>query len=80
MTAKLIYSSSVPGVGRVRVTYSAEWSEYIARLYKSPGRVSPWEVGPAPGEELAGEYFTDDRADAIGTAQLMLADLADRGA
>ena len=34
-----------------------------------------WTVGPGPGR-LVALYFTDDRADALGTADAILADLA----
>lgn len=68
MRDRLIYSSAVPGFGRVRVTYSRELNEYTTRLY------------PDPRDGILAEYFTDDRTDAIGTAQLMLAALAEQGA
>ena len=62
---RLVYVGAVQDVGRVRVTGSDDWSEYCARLVDSAG-------------ELVAEYFTDDRADALATADRMLADLAAR--
>ena len=50
---------------RVRVDWCPAWSEYRVRA-----------TGPAG--ELVGEYFTDDKADALGTADAMLAELAER--
>jgi hypothetical protein len=47
----------------VRVDWSATWSEYQVRALGPDGR-------------LMAEYFTDDRADALGTAEHMLAELA----
>jgi hypothetical protein len=51
--------------GLVRVAWSASWAEYQVRA-----------TGPAG--ELVAEYFTDDKADALGTADAMLAELAER--
>lgn len=65
MSARLIYSSSVPAVGRVRVTWSAELGEY--RVALAPAGVS-----------TIFDYFTDDRTDAVSTAQRMLAEEAAR--
>ena len=62
---RLVYVGAFQDVGRVRVTWSDDWSEYCARLVDSTG-------------ELVAEYFTDDRADALATADRMLADLAAR--
>jgi len=59
MSNRLIFAGAVPGIAHVRVTYSPVWAEYTVRVYRVPS-------------ELIGEYFTDDRTDAIGTAQLML--------
>ena len=65
MSRRLVYSGSFPDVGQVRVTWSDDWQEFAARLVDSSGR-------------LVGEYFTDDRADALATADQLLADLAAR--
>ena len=61
---RLVQLVAVADVGMVRVAWSAEWSEYRVRA-----------TGPAG---LVAEYFTDDRADALGTADAMLAELAER--
>jgi len=50
--------------GLIRVTLCATWSEYLVRAVDPRGR-------------LVAEYFTDDRADALATADAMLAQLAD---
>ena len=63
MTGRLVYVAAVQDIGRVRVSYRADLAEFCARL-----------VGPDGG--LVGEYFTDDRADAVATADAMLADQA----
>jgi hypothetical protein len=52
-------------VGLVRVAWSATWAEYRVRATGPDGRV-------------VAEYFTDDRTDALGTADHMLAELAER--
>ena len=62
---RLIQVVRMVDVGLVRVAWSASWAEYQVRA-----------TGPAG--ELVGEYFTDDRADALGTADAMLAELAER--
>ena len=49
---------------RVRVDWCPVWSEYRVRA-----------TGPAG--QLVAEYFTDDRADALGTADAMLTELAE---
>ena len=59
----LVQVVAVQGVGLVRVAWSAIWSEYQVRAVGSGGR-------------LVGEYFTDDKADALATADRMLAELA----
>jgi hypothetical protein len=61
---RLVQLVHLPDVGRVRVAWSATWGEYQVKA-------------TAAGGQLVGEYFTDDRADAMGTAELMLAQLAD---
>lgn len=60
---RLVQLVHLAGAGRVRVAWSATWSEYQVRAIDATG----WPVG---------EYFTDDRADALGTAEHMLAELA----
>ena len=62
---RLIQAARIRGAGLVRVAWSASWAEYQVRA-----------TGPAG--ELVAEYFTDDRADALGTADAMLAELAER--
>jgi len=61
---QLVQVVAVADVGRVRVTWSATWSEYQVRA-------------TGPGGRLVAEYFTDNRADALGTAVALLAELAD---
>jgi len=60
---RLVYAGAFPGVGRFRVTWSAEFAEYRVQLID-------------PDDQLVAEYFTDDRADAVATADRMLADRA----
>ena len=60
---RLVQVVHLADVGMVRVAWSAEWAEYRVRA-----------IGPAG--ELVAEYFTDDKADALGTADAMLAELA----
>ena len=60
---RLVYAGAFPGVGRFRVTWSAEFGEYRVQLID-------------PADQLLAEYFTDDRADAVATADRMLADRA----
>ena len=59
---RLVQLVHLADVGMVRVAWSASWCEYRVRA-----------TGPAG--ELVAEYFTDDKADALG-ADAMLADLA----
>jgi hypothetical protein len=49
--------------GRVRVAWSATWSEYQVKA-------------TAPDGSVMAEYFTDDKADALATADRMLAAMA----
>ena len=65
MSRRLVYAGAFPGVGRFRVTWSAEYSEYRVQLIDQV-------------ENLVSEYFTDDRVDAINTADRMLSDQAAR--
>jgi rRNA-processing protein FCF1 len=60
---RLVYAGAFPGVGRFRVTWSAEFGEYRVQLIDT-------------ADQLLAEYFTDDRADAVATADRMLADRA----
>ena len=50
-------------VGRFRVTWSDEFGEYRVQLIDL-------------ADQLLAEYFTDDRADAVATADRLLADRA----
>jgi len=63
VSGRVIYVRAVPELARVRVTYSSDWQEYTARL-------------TAPDGAIVGEYFTDNRADAVATADAMLRDHA----
>jgi hypothetical protein len=65
MSRRLVYAGAFPGVGRFRVTWSPEYSEYRVQLIDQ-------------AENLVAEYFTDDRVDAINTADRMLDDQAAR--
>ena len=59
---RLVQVVHLAGAGMVRVAWSAVWCDYRVRA-----------TGPAG--QLA-EYFTDDKADALGTADAMLTELA----
>lgn len=61
---RLVQLVRLADAGLVRVAWSATWSEYQVRALDCDGR-------------LVAEYFTDDRADALGTADHLLAALAD---
>ena len=60
---RLVQLVRLADAGLVRVAWSATWSEYQVRALDRDGR-------------LVAEYSTDDRADALGTADRMLAELA----
>lgn len=60
---RLVQLVRLADAGLVRVAWSATWSEYQVKATAADGR-------------LVAEYFTTDRADALGTADHMLADLA----
>jgi hypothetical protein len=60
---RLVYAGAFPEVGRFRVSWSDEFEEYRVQLID-------------PAGQLLAEYFTDDRADAVATADRMLADRA----
>ncbi len=61
---RLVQLVRLADAGLVRVAWSATWSEYQVRALDRDGR-------------LVAEYFTDDRADALGTADHLLAELAE---
>jgi hypothetical protein len=65
MSARLVQVAAVQDVGRVRVTWSAEFREFTVRAVAADGR-------------HVAEYFTDDRLDALDTAARILQDLATR--
>ena len=60
---RLVQLVAVADVGMVRVAWSASWSEYRVRATGTAGQLA--------------EYFTSDKADALGTADAMLAELAE---
>lgn len=60
---RLVQLVRMADVGMVRVAWSATWSEFQVRALDRDGR-------------MLAEYFTDDKADALGTADRMLAELA----
>ena len=60
---RLVQLVRLADVGLVRVAWSATWSEYVVTARNAAGR-------------QVAEYFTDDRADALETADAILADLA----
>jgi len=60
---RLVQLVHLADAGLVRVTWSVIWSEYQVRA-------------TSPGGHLVAEYFTDNRADALGTADAMLTELA----
>jgi hypothetical protein len=60
---RLVQLVHLAGAGLVRVAWSATWSEYQVKATAAGGRV-------------VAEYFTDNRADALATADLMAAELA----
>ena len=60
---RLVHLVRLADAGLVRVSWCATWSEYRVRA-------------TGPGGHLVAEYFTDDRADALGTADAMLTELA----
>ena len=61
---RLVQLVRLADAGLVRVAWSATWAEYQVRA-------------TGPGGRLVGEYFTDNKADALATAERMVADLAD---
>ena len=63
VVGRLVQVAAVEGVGKVRVGRDVEWNEYRVQAWDARGR-------------LAAEYHTDDKADALDSAERMLADLA----
>ena len=59
---RLVQVVHLADVGMVRVAWSASWGEYQVRATGPAGQVA--------------EFFTSVKADALGTADAMLADLA----
>lgn len=62
VVGRLVQVAAVEGVGKVRVGRDVEWNEYRVQAWDARGR-------------LAAEYHTDDKADALDSAERMLADL-----
>jgi hypothetical protein len=60
---RLVQLVHLADAGRVRVAWSATWSEYQVKA-------------TAPDGAVMAEYFTDDKADALATADRMLAAMA----
>ena len=60
---RLVQLVHLADIGMVRVAWSASWGEYQVRATGPAGQVA--------------EYFTSDKADALGTADAMLAELAE---
>jgi YD repeat-containing protein len=63
VVGRLVQVLAVQDVGRVRVGWDADWSEYRVQAWDASGR-------------LVSEYHTDDRQDAIDTADVTLARMA----
>ncbi len=63
VVGRLVQVAVVEGVGKVRVGWDADWSEYRVQAWAASGR-------------LVAEYHTDDKADALDSAERMLATLA----
>lgn len=61
---RLVQLVRLADAGLVRVAWSATWSEYQVKATDADGRP-------------VAEYFTNDKADALGTADHLLAALAD---
>lgn len=62
IVGRLVQVAVVEGVGKVRVGFDVDWSEYRVQAWAATGR-------------LVAEYHTDDKGDALDTADRMLADL-----
>lgn len=63
VVGRLVQVVAVQDVGRVRVGFDRDWSEYRVQAWDATGR-------------LVSEYHTDDRQDAIDTADVVLARMA----
>ena len=63
VVGRLVQVYAVQGVGKVRVGFDSDWSEYRVQAWDDTGR-------------LVSEYHTDDRQDAIDTADVTLARMA----
>jgi hypothetical protein len=59
VVGRLVQVQVVQGVGKVRVGFDADWSEYRVQAWNADGR-------------LVSEYHTDDKADALDTAAVIL--------
>jgi hypothetical protein len=60
---RLVQAVAMQDVGRVRVSWSAERQEFTVRGHTACGR-------------MVAEYFTNDKTDALGTADHILGELA----
>ena len=63
MRFRLVYGTHTPGLGRARVFYCPRLREYRVRLECTFD------------QSRDGEYFTDDRTDALATVQAMMISL-----
>ena len=63
VVGRLVQVAAVEGVGKVRVGRDVDWNEYRAQAWDARGR-------------LVAEYHTDDKTDALDSAERMLAELA----
>jgi hypothetical protein len=59
VVGRLVQVQVVQGVGKVRVGFDADWAEYRVQAWNADGR-------------LVSEYHTDDKADALDTAAVIL--------
>lgn len=62
VVGRIVQACAVPGVGRVRVGHDIEWGEY---------RVQAWDRAGA----LWAEYHTEDKAEAVHMAGVILGEL-----
>ena len=63
VVGRLVQVQALQGIGKVRVGFDADWAEYRVQAWNADGR-------------LVSEYHTDDRADALDTAAVILERLA----
>jgi len=63
VVGRLVQVVAVQGVGKVRVGWDSDWSEYRVQAWDASGR-------------LVSEYHTSDRQDARDTADVTLARMA----